>query len=974
MSWKYRYPQIGEAIKWIGKSGQANWGADDLMSNIMLAFSFYENIIGKAHPAGEFELNKAHPISEGHLTFVNDQGNIALGVVVVPSKVFQGYEGWFYLSDPFERFAQEGPIEWFAEELHEIPAEVVKRVYSAIDEHKGYGDDGSDEPTFEPEPGPTVTAPVPVMTGGSKMWQHKFAEDDQPQQPGVEEIQTVFDIPEHNMGWLTKKVDQLNRRAAKLGVPPIEVVVLESYARDDPSDETGMQKIPMKKIEVKGEPPIIRTPDGQTWKFVSRIIHASEGGNVLMNVPGEELPTAFRTATPKCEHCNTNRRRNDTYVLKNPETGEYKQVGSSCIKDFLGHRSANEYAKWAEALAMFGSELGNLEDEDFMGGGGRGEITYGIESFMAMIRAAQEFLHQGRFLSRGWANKKNQEPGSLGNYVSTVDAALGLYHSRDKEDQEMFRKMMSSITDEQKQELAEALDWARNLKNAPDNQVDQLSDYLWNLSVAASLPVVTRRTAGIVGSLWPAYKKAILDPMQEQGSGPPSSSLGSKGQEVVARGELLDEEISGNRNTYRLRTEDGQLVQWLSDPIDAAKGDTINVFGEVFGYARPYGLLATTLGRARLISDEEYEQLKGQLAGQEAPEVIEYQDGQRQEITVTVKRKEPYESEYGSGTRFNFQDSAGTQFVWFSSGRYAPNLEIDERLTMDAMLKKSQWRDRSGNMHENWKITRPKILSRELGEGAEDKRLPAAELKQLQKEIRQVKKQIKDLDTQAGGITNGQELSGRMQDVETPIMFFTSYCRDELREMAGEGYRGIGTDYLIENWQNIDQIIDTLIQTKQARIEQMQQEIAGIGEIAPKPELAQFEAEGKSHYQARNEYYAAEVAWRNEWGDRSWKAENLKRHVNQWSQAIQQMQSMAGMTLVGEFKRKAQEAEPHIAAYHQNEPLRRELETKLRELEDRLWKHKDYVKQYGALKEMRMPLASSGWLSKIASICDELVD
>lgn len=47
-----------------------------------------------------------------------------------------------------------------------------------------------------------------------------------------------------------------------------------------------------------------------------------------------------------CEHCGSNRRRKDTYIVRNTVTGEFKQVGRSCLKDFTGGLDASAVAQY----------------------------------------------------------------------------------------------------------------------------------------------------------------------------------------------------------------------------------------------------------------------------------------------------------------------------------------------------------------------------------------------------------------------------------------------------------------------------------------------------------------------------------------------------------------------------------------------------------------------------------------------------
>lgn len=75
------------------------------------------------------------------------------------------------------------------------------------------------------------------------------------------------------------------------------------------------------------------------WKVVATIDHNqtyNSNHNVvnMIDQDAKQLP-AWSTINPSCEHCNHNRKRNKTVILQDAQ-GNYKQVGTKCIKDFTG--------------------------------------------------------------------------------------------------------------------------------------------------------------------------------------------------------------------------------------------------------------------------------------------------------------------------------------------------------------------------------------------------------------------------------------------------------------------------------------------------------------------------------------------------------------------------------------------------------------------------------------------------------------
>ena len=62
----------------------------------------------------------------------------------------------------------------------------------------------------------------------------------------------------------------------------------------------------------------------------------SDNRPMIYEWAGQTLPKEMRKNTPECQHCNKIRSRKNVYVMVN-EDGDYTQVGSSCVRDFIGY-------------------------------------------------------------------------------------------------------------------------------------------------------------------------------------------------------------------------------------------------------------------------------------------------------------------------------------------------------------------------------------------------------------------------------------------------------------------------------------------------------------------------------------------------------------------------------------------------------------------------------------------------------------
>src|SRR2546423_1829001 len=140
-----------------------------------------------------------------------------------------------------------------------------------------------------------------------------------------------FRIPSQNMYDLRERLGTLNKRAKRLHCSPI---TLEELGTERETDEKGIVKI-FYRVRVTGETPIVNG-----WCFIATIQHMLNG-NIIRSVPNtvqEGELIAYREVEANCDHCKQYRRRNDTYLLKS-NTGEIKQVGKTCLKDFTGHHN-----------------------------------------------------------------------------------------------------------------------------------------------------------------------------------------------------------------------------------------------------------------------------------------------------------------------------------------------------------------------------------------------------------------------------------------------------------------------------------------------------------------------------------------------------------------------------------------------------------------------------------------------------------
>ena len=128
----------------------------------------------------------------------------------------------------------------------------------------------------------------------------------------------------------TEKIDKLNQRAANRGWTGRITVTREVVTETKVNAIGLMVTRTYNDVTISGEPPCY---DG--WTFLASLDFDPEIGLVVNTAPGVDKIDRTGLADGECQPCETKRYRRHCYLVRN-EAGKQMQVGSTCIKDFLG--------------------------------------------------------------------------------------------------------------------------------------------------------------------------------------------------------------------------------------------------------------------------------------------------------------------------------------------------------------------------------------------------------------------------------------------------------------------------------------------------------------------------------------------------------------------------------------------------------------------------------------------------------------
>lgn len=423
----------------------------------------------------------------------------------------------------------------------------------------------------------------------------------------IEAIRTLaggilFRIPSENMNSLNEKLTKLNRRAARLGTAPITA--------DAVSSEIVEEKVPARALRddfgniievlewrtvahewtyvvLNGETPMLNG-----WQFAATLLH-DEAGTIIRRMPsfGAEVDlTQYRDADPSnCEHCKADRRRRDTYVVYKAETGETMQVGSSCLKDFLGYNNPEAVARFLENVRDF---FVSLSDEESESTGMREPTLYGTVDYLAHVACM--------IRNYGWISRKQAEADF--NAVATSIAAY--YNMMNYGDTNKFGNKMYDDLEPEDAEIAKAaFDFSQSHFDIDGNEFEH------NMAVAFANLYFNARNKGFVAYGVQAYLKDRTEKIEaEIRKQNPSEFQGEVGKRQIFNNLTVSSErtIEGQygeftSHLYTILDSDGNVFKWFASNPILEVGQTYDLKATVKKHEEYKGQKQTLINRAVIV-------------------------------------------------------------------------------------------------------------------------------------------------------------------------------------------------------------------------------------------------------------------------------------------------------------------------------------------------------------------------------------
>lgn len=417
-------------------------------------------------------------------------------------------------------------------------------------------------------------------------------------------------IPKHNLPWLETQVAKLNKRAAKIKHGGFKLSIIREFTETVKGDLKVSIPVQMVEVELFGDSPKL---DG--WEFAGTI-DGVNGESIFNMVPGHSLPSkSVRMAwtSSKCDHCNVDRYRKQTFILTRPAqyNGYWKDskkpymtsaakwivVGRTCLKDFMGHASAEQLVRFARFIDELQGSVRNSV------GGGYVAQQFPIQD--VLLRTIAQVKAKG-YISSKKANELSTETRTVTSTASHVKwSFMPRFGKSDPlaewqkaiEEQARLKGITTILGKRDVAEVQKIITWAHN---QPDG------DFMTNVKVLIRAGTVSFKHMGYIVGLLPTYFRATQKSMEKKLK-KNSEYIGAVGDKITVTGKIVY--TLGTNGQFpstllKILTDDGNMVNWWKAGYTTlGKGDIITIVGKIKKHEEYNGTKSTTVTRAKITNE-----------------------------------------------------------------------------------------------------------------------------------------------------------------------------------------------------------------------------------------------------------------------------------------------------------------------------------------------------------------------------------
>ena len=422
-------------------------------------------------------------------------------------------------------------------------------------------------------------------------------QDDNPEDQ-KEEPET-FAVWEGHMEDLKKKVTRIQNKCRKFGCDFTfkevgeEIREVPSNEKDQTTKKPIMVKCKFILVQAEGTAII------NDWEFIAGVEH-TEAGNIFSKAMTDiQIPERYRnTDSCICEHCNTKRIRKNTCIIRNTKTGEFKQVGNSCLNDFTHGMSASMATWYASLKTIFK----DAEDES---------IPFGSMGWWQKYYDTKEFLQFTAETIRHFGYSKSENGDSTKNRVQGFfDVVHGNTKYWNQKEIDKMKDLMEEVgfnpeSPEAVKMTEDALAWIADQ--------EATNDYLHNLKVVTSLKETNSSRFGLLVSLFPTFNRELelqAKRKAELEAGKKSKHIGQVGDRIEIQVESVrcltawtscfDGYHENTTYVWKITDLEGNVFTWKTSNWLNEEVPPVRIKGTVKEHKEFRGVLQTELTRCKV--------------------------------------------------------------------------------------------------------------------------------------------------------------------------------------------------------------------------------------------------------------------------------------------------------------------------------------------------------------------------------------
>jgi len=378
--------------------------------------------------------------------------------------------------------------------------------------------------------------------------------------------------------YIAEKLAKINARAVKIGSAGLTVEYTgQTQQFNMPGTaEFAPYVISREQMLIHGEPPKIAG-----WSFVARLEHTA-AGNLIYAVPGVECPAVYQATGPDCDHCKQVRDRKNLYVVRD-DAGQYKQVGSTCLRDFLGH----------DLPTGFDSIFRDLADPDLMEGW-RDLPEHNLHGLLARTQAVVRTF--------GWLSRSKAD---IEQRVCSADLVAAIYYSPPNSSKQEMIDKIGPVTEADEATAKAVQEWAAGLADGETAG----SNYLLNLRTMAQGDTFTDKSMSFACSMIGAYKRAT-EAARERVVRPESKHVGAVGERrkftATCHRVFESQGNYGVTGIHKMTDRDGNDLTWFASSAKwLDEGKTYNIVATVKAHDAYKDRPQTVITRVKIIKEIE---------------------------------------------------------------------------------------------------------------------------------------------------------------------------------------------------------------------------------------------------------------------------------------------------------------------------------------------------------------------------------